>query len=480
MTEIVVILVVIVTIVFGVIYWYEKRYGPLLAARQFLCLHDGGMLKVETGGNLRLESTQLAVQWRCWDGMPGVTSIHIDAGEQFQEIDGFGGAFTDAACYMFNLMDGDSRHLLFADLFATDGLGLNFCRVCMGASDYATHAYSYCDSAEPDPQLKKFSIEHDKKYILPALREAMALNADALFFASPWSPPGWMKANGSMLGGNMQRIYFSSYAQYFVRFIQGYAEEGIKIHAVTVQNEVDTDQDGKMPACAWPQEYEVDFVRHHLGPGFVKAGIGTKIWIIDHNYNLWGRALGSLDTPSLAKFVSAIAWHGYVGDAWRIDTVHDAYPEVGHYWTEGGPDYTNADYGTDWLKWARTFTTNLRHWCRGITVWNLALDEKGRPNIGPFPCGGLVTINSQSKEVSYSGQYYALGQFSKHINRGSKRIGSGGEIANLLHVAFLRPDGKRVLVLTNFGEEITVKLVESNQVAEITLARESVTTLVWQ
>ncbi|MDQ5936441.1 MAG: glucosylceramidase, partial [Cyanobacteriota bacterium erpe_2018_sw_21hr_WHONDRS-SW48-000092_B_bin.40] len=225
-----------------------------------------------------------------------------------------------------------------------------------------------------------------------------------------------------------------------------------------------------------------DFVSFHLGPLFEKLGLETQIWIIDHNYNLWGRAVASLETPALAKYASAIAWHGYVGDAWRIGTVHEAHPQVSHYWTEGGPDYTDPNYQSDYIKWARTFTSNLSNWCRGITVWNLALDQTGRPNIGPFPCGGLVTINSISKEVTRSGQYYALAHFSKFIERGAKRIDSTAlkTTQEITHVAFLNPSGERVLVLTNLGPEITISIEEGKSVAEITLTKESVTTLAWQ
>ena len=108
-----------------------------------------------------------------------------------------------------------------------------------------------------------------------------------------------MKANGSMLGGSMRRAYMPSYANYFVKFLQGYESEGVPVQAVTVQNEVDTDQDGRMPACIWPQEYEADFVRRNLGPAFQSNGIKTQIWLVDHNYNLWGRAIGELETPDV-------------------------------------------------------------------------------------------------------------------------------------------------------------------------------------
>ena len=411
-------------------------------------------------------------------------TITIDAARTYQSIVGFGGAFTDAACYMFDRLPADSRKTLFAELFGKDAMQLNVIRVCLGSSDYATHVYSYCDGPA-DPELTRFSLDHDRKYILPILKEARSINPEIFLFGSPWSPPGWMKSNKSMLGGNMQRRYMSSYAHYFLKFLQGYAAAGVPVQAVTVQNEVDTDQDGKMPACAWPQEYEVDFVRHHLGPVLRAAGQDTQIWIIDHNYNLWGRALGSLDTEGLTDYASAIAWHGYVGDATRIDTVKQAYPAIDMYWTEGGPDYTDPNYKTDWCKWGRSFTSNLRNHCRAITVWNLALDEQGRPNIGPFPCGGLVTIDSQTGAISHSGQYYALGQFSRHVKRGAIRIGSeslkGTDTDSICHVAFVNPDGEKVLVVTNSGGARALALVvDQDTTVSVDVDADSVTTFVWR
>src|SRR5260370_15468448 len=145
------------------------------------------------------------------------------------------------------------------------------------------------------------------------LRAARKANQDLFLFSSPWSPPGWFKSNGSMLGGSMRRQYMASYANYFVKFLQSYEAEGVPVQAITIQNEVDTDQDGRMPACIWPQEYEADFVRSYLGPLFERSGVKTKIWLIDHNYNLWGRAIAELDMPDVYQYSTAIACHGYFG-----------------------------------------------------------------------------------------------------------------------------------------------------------------------
>ena len=405
-------------------------------------------------------------------------TILVNAFKTYQEMVGFGAAFTDSACYMFNQLDEKELTRLFNNLFGPTELGLNLCRLCMGSSDYATHVYSYCDGAE-DPELKNFNIDHDKKYILPMLRRARTVNPEMFLLATPWSPPGWMKPNNSMLGGNMQRKWLGVYAKYFVKFLKAYAAEGVPVQAVTVQNEVDTGQDGNMPACPWAQELEVDFVRDNLGPEFEKEGIDTQIWVIDHNTNLWGRALATLEERLVKKYVKAVAWHTYMGDTSKISLVHDAHPEIDAFWTEGGPDISSKDYAIDWAKWGVTFTTNLRNWCRGLTAWNFALDEKGHPNIGPFPCGGLVTIDSQSKAISYSGQYYALAQFSKFVRRGAKRIESSGDFQDLSHVAFLNSDGEKVVVLTNSGAARTAKVQLGSFVAEVALEADSITTLTW-
>jgi glucosylceramidase len=289
-----------------------------------------------------------------------------------------------------------------------------------------------------------------------------------------------MKFNGTMLGGSMRNHYLPVYAKYLLKFLQGYAAEGVPVQAVTSQNEVDTDQDGKMPACVWPQEYEIQFVRDHLGPLLESSGMATKIWILDHNYNLWGRVVDELEDDRLRKYTNAVAWHGYVGTADMMSKVHEAFPDVEMYWTEGGPDYTEPDYLTDWCKWGATFTEVLRNWCRSITAWNLALDERGRPNIGPFSCGGVVTINSQTKEITRSGQYWAFAHYSRVIRRGARRFESRSAASELQHVGLGNPDGQQVLVVTNAGPARTIELRLANVAAEIPLKANSLTTLAWK
>ncbi len=430
-----------------------------------------------TGGSLRY-STAPSLHWKS-SAASADNAILLDPGKKFQEMLGFGAAFTDAACFTFNRLDPSVRDKLFHELFHPSEMGLNVCRTCIGASDYSTEVFSY-DEGEPDPEMKRFSIAHDQAYVLPMLREARKVNPDLFLFSSPWSPPGWMKAGGSMLGGSMRQHYFGPYALYFLKFLQAYAAEGVPIQAVTVQNEVDTDQDGRMPACSWPQEYEMGFVKNNLGPILQKNGLSTRIWILDHNYNLWGRAVAELDDPDVHKYCNAIAFHGYVGTPEQMTKAHDAYPDADMHWTEGGPDYTLPDYATDWTNWGKTYTDVVRNWCQSITGWNLALDEKGRPNIGPFPCGGMVTIHSQTKEITRSGQYWAFAHFSREVKRGARRIDSSGKSADVQHVAFENPDGQKTVILTNSGDAKTVTLRQGGHAAEVSLPANSVSTLFWK
>ncbi|HWB99356.1 MAG TPA: glycoside hydrolase family 30 beta sandwich domain-containing protein, partial [Bryobacteraceae bacterium] len=379
------------------------------------------------------------------------TRVTVDASQRFQSVLGFGGAFTDASCYLLSRMDAEQRRKLLNEFFGQDGLGLSMGRTCMGASDYSRTAYSYDDATAPDPELKHFSIAHDRSYILPVLREALSVQPELFLFSTPWSPPGWMKAGGSLLGGSMRKQYFAAYAQYFVKFLEGYKAEGVPIRAVTTQNEVDTDQDGRMPAALWGQEYEMGFIKGFLGPALRSANLDTKVWLLDHNYDLWGRALDMLSDPEVFKYVDGVAWHGYVGEPDAMTRVHNSFPTKNAYWTEGGPDYTAPDYATDWAKWAGTYAQILKNWARCIVAWNLVLDEKGRPNIGPFNCGGMVTLDSKTQKLSRSGQYWAFAHYAKMVRRGAQVIATSSDDAGVEHVAFANPDSGNVLVLTNAG-----------------------------
>ena len=457
----------------------------------------------QTAGELRFAAVA-GLNWQP-DAGDGRATITLDPSIGFQEILGFGAAFTEASAWLISRMAPTARAQLMHELFSADGLGINVTRCCIGSSDYATAMFSY-DEGAPDPALARFSIDRDRAYVLPELLTARHINPDLFVLASPWSPPGWMKNGGSMLGGNIKPTNFAVYAQYLVKFLQAYAQAGVPINAITTQNETDTDQAGRMPASAWAQEYEVAFVGKHLGPTIEKAGLDTKIWLLDHNFNLWGRVFNTLEDPTVFKYAEGVAWHPYVGAAEAMTRIHNAYPSKSAYWTEGGFELA-AGKGT--IEFAATpgpmtemgsvaaappklddmaaivqsglgATHALRNWVRCMIDWNVVLDETGHPNIGPFDLKGTLTIDSSSHQVTARGpNYWAI----KHLNhiapRGSTVIESSGRIDRLAHVAFVNPDGRKGLMLTNAGPARTVWIRHGARMAELALPPSSITDLSW-
>jgi len=430
--------------------------------------------------------------------------VTVDPTKAAQAILGFGAAFTDAACFTLSRLSDTDRAKLLHIVFGQDQHALSMRRIHIGASDYSTAAYSYDDGAA-DPDLKRFSIDHDRDYILPTLRAALTANPDLFLFGSPWSPPGWMKYSNSMLGGNIRPEHIPTYASYFQKFVEAYAAAGVRVRAVTTQNEIDADQGGRMPACPWPEEDEERLI-DALGPLLEPAG--TKIWTLDHNYNLFGRALDQLSRPRIKKYVNTVAWHGYVGSPEMMRNVKDKFPDIEMHWTEGGDDYKFPDYLTNWSKWGATFAGILANGPQSITMWNFALDERGRPNIGPFDCGGLVQIHSQTKEITRTGLYWALVHHARAFRRGAVIVAShdaNGDLpavnaaligqpassstvtatpnnaatSRVYHAAAKNPDGSLVLVLTNPGEAKEITVACSGQTTKVSLTADSITTLRW-
>lgn len=429
-------------------------------------------------------------------------AIMLNPGATRQQVLGFGAALTDASCWVLSQIPEEQRAGLMHELFSPDEMALNVCRTCTGSSDYSRSVYNFDEGNEPDPELKRFSIDHDKAYILPTLKAARKLNPDLFLFSSPWSPPAWMKFNNSMLGGTIRKSTLEPYSRYVKMFLDAYGAEGVEINAITVQNEVDTTVDGRYPSCLWAQEDEILFVRRYLGPLLRKSGSSTKIWILDHNFNLWGRAIGELSNQELYEFVDGVAWHGYAGDPTGMTQVHNAFPEKNTYFTEGGPLHDpgapRSDPMTDWAEWGEWANSVMRNWAQSITVWNLALDEKGTPYIGhydpeehvsswPTVGRGVLTVWNDTHKVERSGRFWTFAHYSKHVRRGAKVFqtdGMGGGVAQasevkVSHVGFHNPDGSYVVVLANSGQQTQTQLVLGTSALDLDLAGDSVYTLQW-
>jgi glucosylceramidase len=443
-----------------------------------------------------------ALQWaKAEEGAPSAT-IEIDSTRQLQPILGFGAALTDASCFLLSGMPAATRHAFLTDVYSPSGLNLNIGRCCIGASDYSRSVYSYDDVAD-DMNLDHFSLKQDEAYILPTLREILGIKPDLFLMATPWSPPGWMKtygttfggrttenylgpythslwelSNGSMKGGWMSEKYLGVYAQYLWKFLQGYAQAGVPVRALSTQNEIVTTQYGRMPACRWSPELEAVFIRDHLGPLLRAQHQQTQIWLLDHNYNFYERVASQLQDQQLCKFVDGVAWHGYTGTPDQMSLLHQKDPNIPFYWTEGGPFLDDADYGTGWAKWAGTFTDVLENWCRCAITWNLVLDPRGKPNLGPYNCAGLVTLKDDGS-LWKSGQYHALRHFSLHLQKDGRRIASQSSVHGLRHLAVENPDGSFALVMTNPGEAKDLRVVVGGQQLSFSLPRDSVSTLAW-
>lgn len=462
------------------------------------------MIRVrQTAGDMRFAAAP-TLGWQA-DSGDGPDAVTLDPTTSFQQILGFGAAFTEASAWLISRMASAARAQLMHELFSADGLGINVTRCCIGSSDYATAMFSY-DEGAPDPTLARFSIDRDRAYVLPELLTARHINPDLFILASPWSPPGWMKNGESMLGGNIKPANFAVYAEYLVKFLKAYAQAGVPINAITTQNETDTDQAGRMPASAWAQEYEVAFVGKHLGPAIEKAGLDTKIWLLDHNFNLWGRVFNTLEDPGVFKYAEGVAWHPYVGAAEAMTRIHNAYPTKGAYWTEGGFELA-AGRGT--IEFAATpgpmtdgvspseaapkpddaaaivqsalgATHALRNWVRCMIDWNVVLDETGHPNIGPFDLKGTLTIDSRSHQVTARGpNYWAIKHLNQIAPRGSTVFESASRIDRLAHVAFVDPDGRKGLMLTNAGGARIIRIRNGGRMTEVALPASSVTNLRW-
>lgn len=414
-------------------------------------------------------------------------NIASEANENFK---GFGVAITGASCYNLSLMKENERIDVLNKIYSNDGLSLSVGRLCVGSSDYSAEVYSYDD--EPfDVELNHFSIERDKKYIIPMIKEILKIKPDLFLFASPWSPPGWMKTGGNMCGGYMREEYVECYADYIIKFIKAYAENGIRISAITPQNEPNTQQSGYMPACIWHPEIEAKFIKI-LRKRLDEENLDVKIWLYDHSFVDADRVLWQLDNcEGVKESCDAVAFHYYSGTIEETVKVKRAYPEKELHFTEAGPRlYDN--YDTDWCKWGIMISKAIKCGYSSFTGWNLMLNEMGGPNVGPFLCGGLVTRNTNGGELSYSGQYKAFEHIARYINQNSKIYPiSVGEEYDLPMNAYPKAnravegfsidnnDGKNVLILINPNTEkrqIQFSLNDTWWYAELT--PESISTII--
>jgi len=371
------------------------------------------------------------------------TTIVIDPTRRYQPILGMGASLEHATCYNLSKLGDEKRREVIQKIVDPEvGMGMNLMRVCIGTSDFVGEPYySYNDlpAGETDPELKGFSIEKDREYVIPAIKTALELNPDLLIFASPWSPPGWMKSRGNMSGGRLLPEWYDAFARYMVKFVQAYEAEGIPIHAVTPQNEP-AHADPNYPTTFYRPDDLNAFVRDHLGPRLREAGLDTEIWCWDHNYNKLEYPRASLSDPETMKYVSGVGFHFYEGEPEAMSEIHNEYPEVPIYFTEGSTFQTRG---------ALQIINIFRNWARSYNAWVIMLDEHRKPNNGPHSASATPIELKDDLSLEYRFDYYMYGQFMKFIERGAVRIDSGEGGGRFSHVAFQNPDDAIVLVVAN-------------------------------
>lgn len=413
--------------------------------------------------------------------------ILLDPAHQFQSLIGIGAALTDSAAETFAKLPRDVQAQLIAAYFDRDqGIGYTFARTNIASCDFSSSMYDYVD--EGDTALDSFSIALDQRYKIPLIKRALAATDGQLkLFASPWSPPAWMKDNGNRLhGGKLLPAYRDAWARHFVKFVQAYEATGIPVWGLTVQNEPMAVQTWE--SCVFTADEERDFVRDHLGPALASAGLSdTKLIVWDHNRDqIYQRASAILSDPAAAKYVWGVGFHWYepwTGGDMQFDNlrqVKESYPDVHLVFTEGCAETFKPERMTAWSlgeHYGHSMVHDFKAGTEAWTDWNLLLNERGGPNhVGNY-CFAPVHANTNKGELIFTNSYYYIGHFSKFIQPGARRIASSCSRDLLEEVAFQNPDGTLVLVVMNRTEDAIPHQIRVNGLAADTTSQpHSITT----
>ncbi len=379
-------------------------------------------------------------------------TVVVDTSRRYQVIEGFGGAFTEAAASVWQALGDAAREALLLDYFdPVTGHGYTLCRVHMNSCDFALGNYAHVEQPD-DFALDSFSIDRDRRALLPFIKAAQRVAGRPIkLLASPWSPPAWMKTNGTMNhGGRLRPECRSAWAQCFVRFIRAYEAEGVPIWAVTVQNEPMAEQ--RWDSCLYSADEERDFVRDHLGPALHEAGLGhVKIVIWDHNRDLMvERARVMYSDADAARYVWGTGFHWYGEEQFdQVQLVHDAWPDKHLLFTEGcqegGPHLGSWAVGE---RYARNIFNDLNRWTVGWIDWNLLLDERGGPNhVGNY-CSAPIMADTARGTLMHQSAYWVLGHFARFIRPGAQRV-LCVSAQELDATAFINPDASTVAVAAN-------------------------------
>jgi glucosylceramidase len=413
-------------------------------------------------------------------------TIFVNDAKQYQTIDGFGASITDSSAWLLrNKLSESQFQTIMEQLFSREkGIGLSLLRQPMGSSDFALEDYTYDDMppGESDTELQHFSIEHDQRYIIPVLRAALAINPQIRILATPWSPPAWMKSNDSLVKGSLKPDNYDALARYFVKFVKAYEQAGVPIFAVTMQNEP-LNIEADYPSMIMSASEQAAFLASALGPTFRAAGVHSKIFVFDHNWDLIHYPIEVLAEAKAAAYASGIAIHCYGGNAAAQSELHERFPTLAIWMTEcsGG----NWQRGNLLDEQVRLIIDSTRNWSHSVILWNLALDQNHEPHLGGCKnCRGVVTVNQNDSvaEVIPTVDFTALAHVSKFVRHGARRIESNTfGPGSLEDVAFRNPDSSLVLlVLNSSSKRVTFNVGWEKKFAVYTLPANAAATLTWR
>lgn len=417
-------------------------------------------------------------------GINATNPIIVDETQVYQRIEGFGASFTDTTGYALNELAAPAqRDTAMTNLFSHDGggIGLSFVRNPMAACDLSLSVYSYDDlpAGQTDTNLNSFSVAHDQADIIPLVKKALALNPQLKIMANPWSPPGWMKDSGSMIGGTLLTNMYAPFALYFVKYIRAYQAAGITVNYISLQNEP-LYQPANYPGMLLDAGTATTVLRDYILPALAVNNLtNTTVLVYDHNWDRpdYPTTEFSDATVNGSPQVSGIAWHGYGGTPGVMLTLGSNFPAKGQYLTEHSgetqiADQVKADF--------EEIIHVMRSWGKAYVKWNMASDENYGPHTGGCgDCTPLVYVNSTTHNVSYGIEFYTLGHFSKFVLPGAYRIYSS-DAAGVISAAFLNPDGSEVLVAFNDTTNATSFQVQwGNRTFSYTLASHAGATFTW-
>ncbi|MDX3855543.1 ricin-type beta-trefoil lectin domain protein [Streptomyces sp. AK02-01A] len=400
---------------------------------------------------------QTPVSFQAGNGGSG-TNISVDEATRYQTFTGGGASFTDTAAWLMKgsgALSQATRDDTMRKLFSpTEGIGLSFNRNPMGGSDLARFGYTYDDvpAGQTDPSLSRFSIAHDLQDVLPLTKQAKQLNPALTTVASPWTAPAWMKDNGQLNGGWLKAEYYGAYADYFVKYLQAYRDQGIPVDYVTAQNEPTCCS--SYPSMSWNGSGLAFFTKSNLLPKLQSAGLPTKVLAHDWNWDTYDAyAAETVNDAAVRNHPNfgGIAWHGYGGNISKQTEVHNQYPQVDAFQTEHSGGTWIANQQREDMNNIIDYT---RNWAKSVTKWSLAVDQnRGPHNGGCGTCDGLITVHngdSRHGQVDYNIEYYTMGHLTKFVKPGAQRISStaSGTVPN---VAWRNPDGSKALIAYNDG-----------------------------